>query len=274
MESKGKVYLVGAGPGNPDLLTVRGLRILQSAEVILYDALLDPGFLELFPENAIAHYVGKRAGQHSATQEEIHELLISYAIQGKTVVRLKGGDPFLFGRGGEEVIALRKKNIPYEIVPGLSSLTGGSSGSGIPLTHRGISRQVLIMDGHTVLLEDTDWEWYAKFKGTIVLFMGTSSIQRIAVHLIENGAPFDLPVALVENASLSNQSVQISSLKKVASQGLAKITKGPGIIYIGAVVRLYPQVNLLNEEQIQSPDELIREIEGLVDWKNFQGILG
>ncbi len=234
----GKVYLVGAGPGNPDLMTLRALNILKKADVVLYDALLDPGFLEYFPTSATVHYVGKRAGQHSATQTEIQDLLIRYGKLGKIVVRLKGGDPFLFGRGGEELLALREKNIPYEIVPGVSSLSAGSSGAGFPLTHRGLSRQVLIMDGHTVLQEDTDWTWIAEFKGTIVLFMGTSSIQKIAKKLIDHGASSELPIALVENASLENQTITVSDLGRTSYEGLAKQTSGPGIIYIGPVVKL------------------------------------
>ncbi|MFB5650843.1 uroporphyrinogen-III C-methyltransferase [Leptospira wolffii] len=239
MENKvGKVYLVGAGPGNPDLMTLRALNILKKADVILYDALLDPEFLEYFPSSAIVHYVGKRAGQHSATQEEIQDLLIRYGKAGHTVVRLKGGDPFVFGRGGEELIALRNNGIAYEIVPGVSSLSAGSSGAGFPLTHRGLSRQVLIMDGHTVLQENTDWAWFAHFKGTIALFMGTSSIQKIATKLVENGASPSLPVAMVENASLEDQRVTISDLGRTSYEGLSKKTSGPGIIYIGPVVHL------------------------------------
>ncbi|MCH1912955.1 uroporphyrinogen-III C-methyltransferase [Leptospira noguchii] len=233
----GKVYLVGAGPGNPEDLTLRAYRILTKAEVILYDALLDPSFLEIFPKSAIVHYVGKRSGAHSATQEEINQLLLSYAFSGKNVVRLKGGDPFVFGRGGEELIALVNHNIEYEIVPGVSSLNAGSSFAGFPLTHRGLSRQVLIMDGHTVLNEDTDWEWFAKFQGTIALFMGTSSLPKIADLLLKHGGSADLPVALVENASLENFNIQICTLKEAANSYLEKKTKGPGIIYIGKVVR-------------------------------------
>ncbi|TGK07263.1 uroporphyrinogen-III C-methyltransferase [Leptospira semungkisensis] len=237
-EGKGKVYLVGAGPGNPELMTLRALNILKKAEVVLYDALLDPSFLEYFPESAIVHYVGKRAGQHSATQVEIQDLIVRYALQNKIVVRLKGGDPFLFGRGGEELIAIKKEQIPYEIVPGVSALSAGSSGAGFPLTHRGLSRQVLIMDGHTVLEEETDWTWFAQFKGTIALFMGTSSIQKIATRLIQHGASVLLPVALVENASLQTQRTTVTTLGKISEEGISKFTPGPGIIYIGAVVNL------------------------------------
>lgn len=234
----GKVYLVGAGPGNPELLTLKALRILEKAEVILYDALLDSSFLEYFPSSSIVHYVGKRAGQHSATQEEIQDLIVRYSLQGKTVVRLKGGDPFVFGRGGEELLTLRKHKIPYEIIPGVSALSAGSSGAGFPLTHRGLSRQVLIMDGHTVLLEDTDWKWFAEFRGTIALFMGTSSIEQISKKLVDNGASSLLPVALVENASLKNQKTTVTNLGKIIEEGLSKQSSGPGIIYIGPVVHL------------------------------------
>lgn len=238
MSANGKVYLVGAGPGSPDLMTLRGLNALKKAEVVLYDALLDPEFLDYFPENALVHYVGKRAGQHSATQEEIQGLLVRYAKAGKTVVRLKGGDPFLFGRGGEELLALRENGIPCEIIPGVSAFSAGSSGAGFPLTHRGVARQVLIMDGHTVLQEETDWKWFAEFKGTIALFMGTSSIQKIAKKLLENGSSPFLPIVLVENASLESQKISFSNLGRTSDEGLPKHTSGPGIIYIGPVVNL------------------------------------
>ncbi|EMY77457.1 uroporphyrinogen-III C-methyltransferase [Leptospira weilii serovar Ranarum str. ICFT] len=251
----GKVYLVGAGPGNPEDLTLRAYRILTKAEVILYDALLDPSFLEIFPKDAIVHYVGKRSGAHSATQEEINALLLSYALSGKSVVRLKGGDPFVFGRGGEELITLINHNIEYEIVPGVSSLNAGSSFAGFPLTHRGLSRQVLIMDGHTVLNEETDWEWFAKFKGTIALFMGTSSLPKIANLLLQYGSDADLPVALVENASLENFNIQICTLKEAADSYLEKKTKGPGIIYIGKVVRFLENTksNSINAQVLEEP---------------------
>ncbi|TGM53566.1 uroporphyrinogen-III C-methyltransferase [Leptospira adleri] len=237
LQKPGKVFLVGGGPGNPEDLTFRAYRILAKAEVILYDALLDPSFLEIFPKDAIVHYVGKRSGAHSATQEEINNLLLSYALSGKNVVRLKGGDPFVFGRGGEELITLINHNIQYEIVPGVSSLNAGSSFAGFPLTHRGLSRQVLIMDGHTVLNEATDWEWFARFQGTIALFMGTTSLPKIAKLLLDHGSSEDLPVALVENASLETCKVQTCSLREAADSYLEKRTKGPGIVYIGNVVR-------------------------------------
>ncbi|EMJ90628.1 uroporphyrinogen-III C-methyltransferase [Leptospira alstonii] len=250
----GKVYLVGAGPGNPEDLTLRAYRILTKAEVVLYDALLDPSFLEIFPKDAIVNYVGKRSGAHSATQEEINQLLLSYALQGKNVVRLKGGDPFVFGRGGEELITLINHNIEYEIVPGVSSLNAGSSFAGFPLTHRGLSRQVLIMDGHTVLNEETDWEWFAKFKGTIALFMGTSSLPKIANLLLQHGSDADLPVALVENASLENFNIQTCTLKEAADSYLEKKTKGPGIIYIGKVVR-FSENTKSNSTNLQVSEE-------------------
>ncbi len=233
----GKVFLVGGGPGNPQDLTLRAYRILTKSEVILYDALLDPSFLEIFPKDAIVHYVGKRSGAHSATQDEINQLLLSYALSGKDVVRLKGGDPFVFGRGGEELITLINHNIEYEIIPGVSSLNAGSSFAGFPLTHRGLSRQVLIMDGHTVLNEETDWEWFAKFQGTIALFMGTTSLPKIARLLLDHGSSEELPVALVENASLANCKIQTCSLKEASNSYLEKRTKGPGIVYIGKVVQ-------------------------------------
>ncbi|AVV51579.1 MULTISPECIES: uroporphyrinogen-III C-methyltransferase [Leptospira] len=264
--SPGKVYLVGAGPGNPEDLTLRAYRILAKAEVILYDALLDPSFLEIFPKDAIVHYVGKRSGAHSATQEEINRLLLSYALSGKNVVRLKGGDPFVFGRGGEELITLVNHNIEYEIVPGVSSLNAGSSFAGFPLTHRGLSRQILIMDGHTVLEEGTDWEWFAKFKGTIALFMGTSSLPKIADLLLRHGSDPELPVALVENASLENFNIQTCSLRDAADSCLEKKTKGPGIIYIGKVVRF-----LENKKSISAFSEMLERTQFRQTFSEIQG---
>lgn len=235
---KGFVSIVGAGPGDPDLITRKGYNRLKEAEVILYDALLDPGFLEYFPEDALILYVGKRSGEHSATQEEINNLLVDYAQQGKRIVRLKGGDPFIFGRAGEEIQALVEAQISFEVVPGVSSIQAGGADGLIPLTHRKISRQVLILDGHTAIRDGVDWIWLATFQGTLVVLMGTKTIQQFCQKLIENGMDPSIPIGIVVDASLSTSMTYVSSIGIIANEGWEKFSKGPGIIYIGESVRI------------------------------------
>jgi len=243
-----KVSLVGAGPGNPDLLTIRGLRKIQEAEVILYDALLDPSFLEIFPKDALILYVGKRSGQHSATQEEINDLLVNHAKLGKRVVRLKGGDPFIFGRAGEEILALAEHGIEFEIIPGVSSVQAGAADGLIPLTHRAVSRQLFVMDGHTIFRDGTDWNWLSHFPGTLAILMGTKNIQAIARHLIANGMKSDTAVAMVVDASLKSSKTLFSNLQEIAESGLNKDSAGPGIIYIGESIRISRDLHLTQDQ--------------------------
>ncbi len=238
--NRGFVTLVGAGPGHPDFLTLRGLRALQVAEVILYDALLDEAFLELFPADAEAVFVGKRAGDHALSQDEINALLIAKARAGRKVVRLKGGDPFLFGRGGEEALALRDARLPFEVVPGLSALNGVAGAAGIPLTHRGLAREVRILEGHGLLHEPRDWDEQARFRGTTVLFMATGQLPAIARKLLAHGADPALPIALVENGCSPRQRVRVATLADAAAHRMAMCSDGPGIVYLGPVIALQP----------------------------------
>jgi len=233
----GFVSLVGAGPGSPDLITLRGLRALQEAGVILYDALLEPDFAEYFPAKALALPTGKRCGGVGITQERIHELMLGYALAGRRVVRLKGGDPFIFGRGGEEARALADAGIPFEVIPGVSALQGAAAASGIPLTHRGVAREIRVLEGHHLLESDTDWDELARTEATLALFMGTRSLQAIAQRLLDHGAPPDLPVALVERASCPGQSTTLSTLRLAAEGHLHSLTEGPGLVYLGAAIR-------------------------------------
>jgi uroporphyrin-III C-methyltransferase len=237
---RGFVWLVGAGPGHPDFLTLRGLRALQGAEAILYDALLDEAYFELFPPDAEAVFVGKRAGDHALTQTEINALLIAQARKGKKVVRLKGGDPFLFGRGGEEAMALRDANIPFEVVPGVSALNGVAGTAGIPLTHRGLSREVRILEGHGLLHEARDWDEQARFRGTTVLFMATGALPAIARKLLAHGADPGLPTALVENGCSPRQTIRVATLADAAACRMPMCSEGPGIVYLGPVIALQP----------------------------------
>jgi uroporphyrin-III C-methyltransferase len=231
------VSFVSGGPGPVDLLTLRGLNRIKQAEVILYDALLDPEYLDIFPENVTCLYVGKRSGQHSRTQEEISELLLSYALTGKRVVRLKGGDSTIFGRLGEEIRILQENDIKYEIIPGVSSVTAGISAINSSLTLRGISRQIIILDGHTILEDNKSWVGMENFLGTIVILMGTQKIKVLSQKLIEKGISPETPIALVENAASAKATSSFSTLADSATVGIEKNSSGPGILYIGEAIR-------------------------------------
>lgn len=231
----GYVSIVGAGPGQPDLLSVRGLRLIQEADAVLYDALLaEAEFKALFNDRAEAIFVGKRSANHRLSQAQINDLLVTLARQGKAVVRLKGGDPCVFGRGAEEALHLRQAGIPFEIVPGISSINGIGAAVGIPLTHRQLARQFLVFEGHD--LAALDWPLLAKFTGTLVGLMASTKAADIATRLVACGADPALPIALVESGDFSAPVTQTSTLGETASHGLSKSTAGPGIIYIGATV--------------------------------------
>jgi len=239
---QGFVSLIGAGPGHPDYLTVKGLRRIQQAEVILYDALISDAMFSLFPVGCVRLYCGKRCGKHQEPQEEINRRLIHLARKGKRVVRLKGGDPFVFGRGAEEALALTHAGISFEVVPGISAFSGVGSLAGIPLTHRGVSRSVMIIEGHTVKKDPPDWNSIASFSGTIVIYMGVNNIQWIARRLLVYGAKTKTAVAMIETDDEQRQHLQISDLIQVAEKGLLPQSTGPGIIYIGDVVHLAAQI--------------------------------
>lgn len=238
----GLVSLIGAGPGHPDLLTLRAHRALQKADVVLYDALLGEGFQDLFPPHALAIPAGKRCGGLGSTQAEIHELLLEHAWAGRRVARLKGGDPLIFGRGGEEAAFLEAAGIPFELIPGVSALQGAASAAGIPLTHRGVSREIRILEGHHLLEAGTDWPELARSKATLAVYMGTRSLKAVARKLLEHGASSDLPIALVECASWPGQRTTISTLRFAAEGHLCPLTDGPGLVLIGAAVsaRVHP----------------------------------
>lgn len=237
-QTRGFVTLMGAGPGAPDLLTVRALKALQEADVILPDALLEPGFEALYPKGAVVIPVGKRCGKDSTPQEEIHALLIRHARVGKRVVRLKGGDPLLYGRGGEEAQALAEAGIPYAFIPGVSALFGAASATGIPLTHRGVSRELRVLEGHH-LMEDpaTDWKGLATGAATLAIYMGTRSLQGVARQLLSHGADPELPVALVERAQCEGETLTLSTLRLASEGHLCCHTEGPGLVLMGEVVR-------------------------------------
>lgn len=234
----GFVSLIGAGPGHPEYLTLRGAAALARAQVVVYDALLEASFVERFPPGAARHFVGKRCGKHSSTQNEINALLIAQAKLGRRVARLKGGDAGIFGRLGDELAALREAAIPFEIIPGVSALTAGAAEAGFPLTLRGIAREVLIVNGQDLRRPSYDFRPLVSFHGTLVVFMGAAMLSTLAQGLLAAGADPALPLAFVEGAGTANQHVASSTVGETAQGKVSRKTDKPGIIYVGHVAAL------------------------------------
>lgn len=234
----GKVYLVGAGPGDPGLLTVRGLELLRKAEVVVYDRLVNPALLEYAPPEATRIFAGKLTGSHSLPQEEINKLLISHARRGREVIRLKGGDPFVFGRGGEEAEALAVAGIPFEIVPGISSAVAVPAYAGIPLTHRQLSSSFAVITGHECSKAEpsVDWERLATAVDTIVILMGLRNLPVIAAKLIAHGRSPQTPVAAVRWGTTQAQETITGTLSDIGQK--AGALEPPVVIVVGNVVKL------------------------------------
>ena len=228
------VYLVGAGPGDPELITVKGANILKKADVIVYDRLANPELLSMTSFDSEHIYVGKRPDKPSVSQSQINHILITKAREGKIVARLKGGDPFVFGRGGEECEALRAEKIPYEIVPGISSALTAPAFAGIPVTHRNVARSFTVVTGHTVKKSDDleNWEHLA-FADTLVVLMGMRNLSKIADNLIKHGRDSNTPVVVVQKATYKNQKVVRGKLSNIAEK--AKGLSSPATIIIGKV---------------------------------------
>ena len=239
--SHGKVYLVGAGPADPDLITVKGLRCLRAADVVVYDSLVSPQLLEEVRPQAECLYVGKRPGYHCMKQEQINALLINYAQQGHTVVRLKGGDPFVFGRGGEEALALAQAGIPFEIVPGVSSAIAVPAYAGIPVTHRHLASSVTIVTGHEDAAHTSssvNWEALAKLDGTLVILMGVATLPHITGRLRDGGLHPDTPAAVIQEGTVPQQHVVTGTLANIADRAAIAGITSPAVVVIGAVVTL------------------------------------
>lgn len=236
----GQVSLVGAGPGDPELLTLRALRRLSDADVVLYDNLVGPEILALIPLKAAQHYVGKKAARHALPQGEVNAWLVRLAQEGKRVVRLKGGDPFIFGRGGEEMESLMASGIPVEIVPGITAATGCAAFAGIPLTHRDWAQSVIFATGYRKDgLSDLDWPALARPQQTVVFYMGVSAAAGIAEALIAEGRAPETPVAVIYHGTRPDQKVLVASLESVAQMINAEGLKPPALLIVGEVVRLY-----------------------------------
>ncbi|GAB4213631.1 MAG: hypothetical protein Fur007_08260 [Rhodoferax sp.] len=239
----GHVYLVGAGPGDPDLLTLRAVRLLQQADAVVYDNLVSPGVLEFLPPHAERIYAGKRRNEHTLRQEQINALLVKLAREGKRVVRLKGGDPFIFGRGGEEMQQLAASGVPFEVVPGVTAACGVSSYAGIPLTHRDHAQSCLFVTGHLKDgTADLDWPSLVHKNQTVVIYMGLNGLPDIARQLVAHGASPDLPVAVVQDGSLPTQTVVTGTLSDIYAKVQAAGLRSPCLTLIGTVVRLHDEL--------------------------------
>ena len=236
----GKVYLVGAGPGDPGLITLRGKYLLERAEVLVYDYLASSKLLKYVPKTAELIYAGKKGGtKHTHTQEEINQLLIDHAKRGKMVVRLKGGDPFIFGRGGEEVQELFAAGIPFEVVPGVTSATAAATYAGIPITHRDYTTSVAFVTGHedpTKASSTIDWAKLATGTGTLVIYMGIKNLPTIVENLLTHGRPASTPVAVVRWASTPEQRSVVGTLADIVEVVKNADIKPPSLIIVGEVV--------------------------------------
>jgi uroporphyrin-III C-methyltransferase/precorrin-2 dehydrogenase/sirohydrochlorin ferrochelatase/uroporphyrin-III C-methyltransferase len=234
------VYLVGAGPGDPDLLTVKALRVLKEADVVVFDRLVAPEILDLVPRGAARIYAGKAQGRHVLPQEEINDLLVRLARSHRRVVRLKGGDPYIFGRGSEEALHLAAHGIPFEVVPGVTAAAGCAAGIGVPLTHRGLATGVRFETGHCRGDEplDLDWASMADPETTLVFYMALANLPQISRELVAAGLPADTPAAAISNGTTPQQQVCFAPLAELADRVRAAALPTPVIILVGRVVEL------------------------------------
>jgi uroporphyrin-III C-methyltransferase len=247
-----RVTLVGAGPGDPELLTLKAAKALQAARLVLYDHLVGKAVLELLPRDADRIYVGKESGQHTLSQEGIIDLMVRLARAGRPVLRLKGGDPFIFGRGGEEVQALAAQGIPFEVIPGISAAQGAAACAGFPLTHRDHAATLVFVTGHACGASrqrggpggavDLDWPMLARPGQTVVIYMGVANLPTICAQLIAHGLGPDTPAALVERATLPNERCVAATVQTLPTLALIHGVKAPALVIVGGVVALRQQL--------------------------------
>jgi uroporphyrin-III C-methyltransferase/precorrin-2 dehydrogenase/sirohydrochlorin ferrochelatase len=244
----GTVYLVGAGPGDPELLTLRALRIIGDADVLVHDHLVSQPILDLVNPQAERIYAGKQRGNHAVPQDDLNLLLVKLAKQHKRVVRLKGGDPYTFGRGGEEVETLKENGIPFEVVPGITAATGVAAFAGIPLTHRNHAQACVFVTGH---LQDgsmnLDWPGLARRRQTVVIYMGLNGLPYLCEQLIAHGLPADWPAAIVQQGTTPNQRTVTGTLSTLPELATSAGLKAPTLIIVGEVVRLKDKLSWFPE---------------------------
>lgn len=237
---RGCVWLVGAGPGDPELLTLKAARLIVEADVVLYDSLIAPEILATIPEGTERIHVGKRASRHTLPQEEINDLMVRLAGEGRRVLRLKGGDPFIFGRGGEEIAQLADAGVEFGVVPGVTAAQGCAAYAGIPLTHRDYAQSVQFVTGH--LKEDDldlDWPCLVRPDQTVVFYMGRTALALICRRLREHGLPRDWPAAMVIDGATAHQRVIVSDLAGLPGTVAERAPDGPSLLIVGEVVRLH-----------------------------------
>ncbi len=262
----GRVFIVGAGPGDPGLLTVKALKAIKLADVVLCDDLVGSEIRELLEKlGKTVIEVGKRSGRHKKSQEEINELMVNLAREGKTVVRLKGGDPFVFGRGGEEIEFLAENGVEFEVVPGVSSSIAAPSYAGIPVTHRRYDPALVIMTGRQER-ERLNWEALAKLNATVVILMGVGKLEEIAKNLIEKGKNPETPVAIVQSGTTEEQRVVTGKLKDIVEVARREVVEPPAVIVVGGVVEILDKVkefvkNVKSSEKLSvKPEELFKVV--------------
>ena len=249
-EPEGEVYVVGAGPGDPELLTLKALQLMQQADVVVYDYLVSDEILELVRRDADLVCVGKKAGHHSVKQEQTNQMLVEFAKQGKKVCRIKGGDPFIYGRGGEEVQVLAAHGVKYQIVPGITAAAGCSAYAGIPLTHRDHAQAIQFVTGHCKKEgQELDWASLAKPNQTLAIYMGVIKSPHIQQQLITHGRAATTPVAIVENGTRKSQRVITTQLEQLAETITEHQVQSPALLIIGEVASLHAELAWFNKEQ-------------------------
>ncbi len=242
---QGTVTLVGAGPGDPDLLTIKALRAIEQATLIVFDNLVSEAIRALFPSNAKTLFVGKSKGQHSATQDEINDIMITYAQSGQDVCRLKGGDAFVFGRGGEEMLLLTQKGIKVNVIPGITAASGCTTYAQIPLTHRGLAQSCTFITAHADKQLALNWTALAQLNQTLVIYMGLTKTDMIANQLVENGMDTTTPVAFIENGCTPKQRILTGQLSQLSQLKHQHQIQSPALIVIGHVVSVAEQMHWL-----------------------------
>ena len=263
--AEGRVYIIGAGPGDPDLLTVKARRVLQSCDAVVYDLLVSQEILDLIPAGATRIFAGKTAGNHHMPQGEINDLLVSLAKNGRTVARLKGGDPFVFGRGSEEAAYIADHGIAFEIIPGITASSGCSAYAGIPLTHRGMAQGVQLVTGHCQAGQELDLDWHSLADPdiTLVIYMGLANVGKIRDELMKAGLPGTTPAAAIRRGTLPDQTTVLTTLQDLPDCVKRRGLKSPTLFVIGRVVELSRELNWDHHPiDCDSPDEGVHEADG------------